>query len=622
MRLTDRWDEGFLRLPEPKGVRDLSSIVDGLGIYYDATAPSELEIMLEEGGWETPEILARAGACIARLRTERLSLDNDPRRRALSDLIGAPAPGIRRVAIIDQARTDPTIGFGLAGATCFSAMLAAAAAEHPGAERVVVMDPSAPFGAAGHIGAEDAQRHGARLVTEPVSAWSLADACDRLFVVTSHVGFEASLAGRSVTCFGLPFYAGWGFTDDRLHLARRSRRRRPEEVFAAAYIVCSRYFDPYGDEACRLEDALDVLSLVVARQRENAARTLCLGFSAWKRRSVSETFASPGNRPVIARPMERVSAADLQGFERVIAWASRMPDGTEATCREAGLPLLRMEDGFLRSIGLGVALRPGASHVLDRSGVYYDATRPSDLEEMLQTARFDEAMLARAARLREAIVAARVSKYNVGGAPMPQPPRPGPVVLVAGQVENDASIRLGTLDLRTNAALLRKARERHPEAIIAFKPHPDVEAGLRPGSVPPEELAAHADMVLRDVSAADAIDAADHVETLTSLIGFEALLRGKTVTTHGLPFYAGWGLSESPPCPRRTRRLTLDELVAGALIAYPHYIDPRTGLPCSPEVLVRRLAEGDPALTRRTLTPEAVMKQVWSLLWRHVLHRG
>ncbi len=127
--------------------------------------------------------------------------------------------------------------------------------------------------------------------------------------------------------------------------------------------------------------------------------------------------------------------------------------------------------------------------------------------------------------------------------------------------------------------LLKLARQRHPDAVIAFKPHPDVEAGLRPGRVAPDEISAHADIVLRDVAAADAIDAADHVETISSLIGFEALLRGKTVTTHGLPFYAGWGLTESPACPRRTRRVTLDELVAGALIVYPHYVDPRTACP-------------------------------------------
>ena len=77
---------------------------------------------------------------------------------------------------------------------------------------------------------------------------------------------------------------------------------------------------------------------------------------------------------------------------------------------------------------------------------------------------------------------------------------------------------------------------------------------------------------------------------MTSLAGFEALLRGKPVTTYGQPFYAGWGLTEDLcPVPRRTRRRSLDELVAGALILYPRYLDPVTGLRCTPELLVERL---------------------------------
>jgi capsular polysaccharide export protein len=42
------------------------------------------------------------------------------------------------------------------------------------------------------------------------------------------------------------------------------------------------------------------------------------------------------------------------------------------------------------------------------------------------------------------------------------------------------------------------------------------------------------------------------------------------------------------------RRLTLDELVAGALLLYPRYQDPVTQLPCPPEVLLDRLAEAAP----------------------------
>ena len=69
---------------------------------------------------------------------------------------------------------------------------------------------------------------------------------------------------------------------------------------------------------------------------------------------------------------------------------------------------------------------------------------------------------------------------------------------------------------------------------------------------------------------------------MTSLTGFDALLRDKTVVTYGQPFYAGWGLTQDRAAEggapaaglrRRTRRLSLDELVAGALLHYPVYWD-------------------------------------------------
>ena len=93
---------------------------------------------------------------------------------------------------------------------------------------------------------------------------------------------------------------------------------------------------------------------------------------------------------------------------------------------------------------------------------------------------------------------------------------------------------------------------------------------------------------------ASLLDQVDAVHVLTSLTGFEALLRRRDVTCHGVPFYAGWGLTrdlaEVPD--RRGRRLTLDELIAAVLIVYPRYLDPVTGLPCTPEVLIRRFGDG------------------------------
>jgi capsular polysaccharide export protein len=110
--------------------------------------------------------------------------------------------------------------------------------------------------------------------------------------------------------------------------------------------------------------------------------------------------------------------------------------------------------------------------------------------------------------------------------------------------------------------------------------------------------------VLRDLPIGPLYALAQEVHCLSSLSGFEALLRGLRVVTWGRPFYAGWGLTEDrDPPPRRGRALTLDALVAGALILHLRCIDPRTGLPCPPELLVERLAERRGLSTPTPRTP-------------------
>ena len=165
-------------------------------------------------------------------------------------------------------------------------------------------------------------------------------------------------------------------------------------------------------------------------------------------------------------------------------------------------------------------------------------------------------------------------------------------ILVPGQVEDDASIRLGAGREHTNLGLLARVRAENPDAVILYKPHPDVEARLRAGAVPDAEARAHADLIVRDADAVALVEAANEIWTMTSLLGFEALIRGKPVTCLGMPFYAGWGLTRDlfPQPERRRARPTLAALVHAALIAYPRYVDPVSGLPCPPEVIVERLA--------------------------------
>ncbi len=240
--------------------------------------------------------------------------------------------------------------------------------------------------------------------------------------------------------------------------------------------------------------------------------------------------------------------------------------------------------------------------MLDDAGIYFDPRVPSGLEQLLQTAVFGVDELERARRVRRFVVDHGITKYNL------EPRRPAgwpcagrPVVFVPGQVEDDASIRFGCTEVSTNLGLLRAAREARPEAFIVYKPHPDVTSGNRAGRLALAQAARYADHVETDLSVVSCIEACDEVHTMTSLSGFDALLRGRKVVTHGQPFYAGWGLTEDrarggAALARRQRRLTLDELVAGTLLRYPCYWDWELNGYTSCEAVLQRIRQTRDAL--------------------------
>lgn len=244
----------------------------------------------------------------------------------------------------------------------------------------------------------------------------------------------------------------------------------------------------------------------------------------------------------------------------------------------------------------------------------------SDLEVMLEEAEFPPELIERARLLREKLVAARTTKYNVNARPHENFDAGGrTIILVPGQVEDDASIRQGSPELKRNIDLLKAVRARHADDFIVYKPHPDVEAGFRRGTVSTEDANGYADRIVTNASILDLIEASDRIETMTSLAGFEALLRSKPVTTYGQPFYAGWGLTEDVcPVSRRTRQRSLDELVLAALILYPRYLDPVSGLRCSPELLVERLASAG----QRTRTPREKLVRALQISAARALHLG
>ena len=354
---------------------------------------------------------------------------------------------------------------------------------------------------------------------------------------------------------------------------------------AEEYLTGWQWRDPFSGADITVTQAIALCGFwrtLIDRNRPIAA---ALGFAHWKKPTVAPLLWN-GRETPFRRTVPRLAPGD-----QVALWRSRVSEAELA--KLAGRPVLEVEDGFIRSAGLGADCVPPLSIIVDGRGVHFDPTRPSDLEDLLEHGHFPPDLLERAAALRSAIVAAGISKYEQGIAQAL--PRQGGTrhhVLVPGQVEDDRAVTSGGA-LSSNLELLRRARAAAgPDAFVIYKPHPDVLAGHRRGVVATRDARQFADAIETDAPMAALIDMVDELHVNSSQAGFEALLRGKRVSVHGVPFYAGWGLTRDLGAvpSRRTARRSMDELVAAALLLYPRYLDPVTGLPCPPEVLVERLS--------------------------------
>jgi len=579
-------EDGFLRsvgLGE-SGATSLSVVVDDLGIYYDATRPSRLEVLIETAPqWCDEAMAARARALIDRMVETRISKTN--MGVALDAFVLENRP---RVLVVDQTYGDASIAYGLATEARFAEMVDAARTEHPGAQIIVKRHPAVAAGRKqGCIPAD--QLSDVTLIDTDVRPAELLDAVDAVYVVTSALGFEALLRGKPVRCFGAPFYSGWGLTQDTVLTGRRGQPRTVEQVVAAAMIRYTRYVDPVTGKACEAEQALERLIALRDRADRLAGHWSAVGFAPAKRPPVRRLLNSPkGTVRYFWRSSAALADARLNNG-KLIWWAGKENPIIRAAADVYDGPTVRMEDGFIRSRGLGSDFFGALSVALDDQGVYYDPSAPSRLETYIATNQLSPRQLERARLLRETVVGAGLSKYNIKGSALPADwPKDKPILLVVGQVENDKSILTGCGDIRTNSGLVKAARADYPDAFLIYRNHPDVTSGNRPGLLDAAAME-EVDAVADDMDIIDCLNACDRLATLTSLSGFEALMRGKAVSVYGRPFYAGWGLTDDRMTfERRGRQISLDELIHAALIDYPIYVTPE-GWPCEAEDLVRLL---------------------------------
>ncbi|EAJ0942275.1 capsular polysaccharide biosynthesis protein [Campylobacter jejuni] len=586
-------EDGFIRSLN-LGVENspsFSMVKDDIGIYYDATMPSKLENLLNTYEFKGEEI-KQAKKAIELIKKYKISKYNN-NLDIPDDYFQKDE---KRVLIIAQTANDASLEFGLAKDFKTVDMIKDAIKENPDSKIYIKIHPDVLSGKKQSDLDINSLPKECILISENFNPIALLEFFDKVYTKTSGMGFEALIQECECVCYGMPFYAGWGLTKDKLECKRRMQKRSLEEVFYAAYILYSEYFNPYLNQKSNIFDTIQTLAKYKDIEKANSNRLFMLGFTLWKRYFIKPFFKAKNNEIIFLNSIKSLARYKLKEDDKFFIWGKKYDENTLKNlllvkAKEQNLTnftpkVSLVEDGFIRSISLGSDLTRPFSLIVDDKGLYIDPNKVSKLEELLQNEIFDKNMLNRAKNIIKTLLENRFSKYNgLKHEDLKINAKIGQkVILIPAQVEDDASMILGGFGLST-LDLLKEVRSKNQDAYIIFKPHPDVLSGNRVGLKDETLILEFCDEIVKDCSIDSAIKIADEIHTITSTSGFDALLRAKKVFTYGMPFYAGWGLTKDKyRCERRTRKLSLEELVAGALIIYPRYINPKTKTLCEIEV--------------------------------------
>lgn len=586
------YEDGFIRSLGlgVNGSPSFSSVEDNLGIYYDATQESTLEYILNTYKFTSDKRLMdtayEAINLISKYNISKYNYALDINKDFFQN------SSRKKVLIIAQTSNDASLKYGLSKQYSTKDIIEDAIYENPSASIYIKIHPDVITGKKESDICIDDIPNKCIIIDQDINPISLLKYMDKVYTKTSGMGMEALILGKEVTCYGLPYYAGWGLTHDKQEIKRRKRTLSMEELFAGAYILYSYYYNPYTGKRSTIIESIKTIVKYRDIDRVNEGKLYFFGFSWWKKDFIKSYFLQSSNTIIFCKTLNNALSKGLSRDSKIFIWGKKSFNEVEQYANKKAIPLSIIEDGFIRSVSLGSDLTKAYSLVVDRRGIYFDATKESDLEYLLNTYIFDTILIERARVLQEYLVQNKISKYNIDKdkkLKLKGIKKEQIIILVPGQVEDDASIIYGASGM-TNLELLKQTRDNAPHAYIIYKPHPDVIAGNRKGDIAKEDALLYCNTIIQNISIDSVLEKADEVHTMTSLVGFEALLRGKKVYTYGLPFYAGWGLTtDKQSTSRREKKLTLYELIAVTLIVYPRYINPKTNKLCEIEMVLSEI---------------------------------
>ncbi len=592
----------------------LSLIRDSSGIYYDSRQTNDLEALLDvpqsigatNGNESAQRRFDRAARVMAQCVKLKVSKYNQIRSPFPSWLTKARQECVDMTLVIDQTFGDCSVAGAQADESDFARMLDWAREQAKANNGMVVIKthPDVILGkkkgyfSPGMLNDDD---HQIRFLVEDVCPRQLIQSANRIATVCSQMGFEALWRDGvaeppPVHCFGVSFYAQRGLTIDHARARLNRSSLTIEQLFNGVMLEYPIYWHPEKNVQCDIEAVLDWLQAQLQVRALQAESLNVVGVSFWKRSFLPEFVSDSAKRiKFTTRPC---SAPAHKGRDIEQPNVTELHWGMKTHPENDDRPVWRMEDGFVRSVGLGADLRRPCSLVVDDLGIYYNGQQASRLERLLHDVTLNEYEQRRIQRMIQSLIDSQLTKYNVEAISASDAngfkarARGREIVLVTGQFQDDLSIQYGALEINTNLKLLAQVRRSFPQAFIIYKEHPDVYSGVRPGKLSEQDVREFANEYVTDLPLTVCFEFIDRLCTICSLSGFEALLRGIPVSTFGLPFYAGWGLtSDYHSFERRRRVLNLQELAYAALVLYPRYVNWHSRTLTSAEMIIEQLIQ-------------------------------
>lgn len=254
------FEDGFIRSlypwvakVDPRLNAGISFCIDSKGFYYDGEVSTDLEGRLNTQVVSNDDCL-QARKIIQKIVDNKISKYN---HQPLT--FNYPKePNKKRVLVVDQSYGDMSLICGGVDDSVFERMVQDAVRENPDSEIIFKVHPDTltKKEASGFIQFIPKE---VKIIQEPVNPITLLETVDEVYVATSQLGFEALMCGKKVHVYGLPFYSGWGLTDDKVQCSRRKRKLTLEEMFYIVYMSYSHYVNPLTGQESTIDEAIDYI---------------------------------------------------------------------------------------------------------------------------------------------------------------------------------------------------------------------------------------------------------------------------------------------------------------------------------------------------------------------------